>query len=98
MSPATIERLIPRVPPVNPRARIPVQQAQAALDSGMAEALVALRSVPTFDLTQTQCEHVVRLVLLHVLFAVESGSAGDLLTGLVDRLDREHWLADGGAR
>jgi hypothetical protein len=98
MSPATVSRLIPRVVPVNPRAHRDVRHAQAALDSGMADAVNALQATPNFGLDRDQCQHVVRLVLLHALFAVEDGSVPSLLAGLVDRLDREMWLVDGGAR
>jgi hypothetical protein len=98
MSPATVSRLIPRVSPINPKAHRDVRHAQAALDVGMADAVSALLASKPFALDRDQCEHVVRLVLLHALFAVESSSASALLTGLVDRLDRECWLIDGGAR
>lgn len=99
MSPV-VGRIIPAVPPVNPRAHADVQAAQASLHEGLQDAVNALVAVPTFPLTRSQCEHVARLVLLHALFAVEEGdvSVSELFAGLVDRLDRECWLVDGGAR
>ena len=98
MSPAAV-RLIPRVAPINPRAHKDVQLAQDGLERGMTDAINALASVATFPLTRTQCEHVVRMALLHTLFAVDTELAvAEVFAGLVDRLDRECWLVDGGAQ
>lgn len=97
----SLARLIPRVAPVNPRAHLDVQTAQDGLEQGMADAVNALRSVSAFGLDRSQCEHVVRLALLHTLFAVTDDGdvrVTDLFAGLVDRLDRECWLVDGGAQ
>lgn len=91
-----VERLIPSVAPVNPNANPDVQAAQAALDEGLRDSVNALLSAgPQFALTRTQCEHVARIVLIHTFFALENEdvAAARLCPALVDRLDRERWLA-----
>jgi hypothetical protein len=60
-----------------------------------------MQSIAAFGLDRSQCEHVVRLALLHTLFACTDDidvRVTDLFAGLVDRLDRECWLVDGGAQ